>query len=286
MDPMLIAAGAQAAAGVAQAVSGMFQNAKAKKIAAKNPRPKYYIPKAVKDNQSLIESKAGQGMSDAARNTFIQEQERGLTAGIEAILKGGGSVNNIADIYGNYSSGVARMSIIDDEMRAANIRNMIAQNNEMASFKDKEWQINVFAPYADKAQAAAALKKQGSDNLWKGINTVTSAAANYATSEMYQNESDRVFGEQKRVNDAYIENLGRPTPAPVQNNTNIIPIQQGQQFFPPNATNFGGQYNWMMPNFDQPAPVMPQPVEQPTVYETIQAKYPGLMYSNNFFLKR
>lgn len=280
MDPSLISAGVQAVSGLAQGVTGFFQNAEAKRIMAKNPRPKYYIPKEVMDNQRLAESKAGQGMSDSARNTYIQETERGLTSSLETILKGGGSVNNIADLYDNYSSGIAKMSILDDEMRAANIRNMISQNNELSSYKDKEWQVNVFAPYADKAQAAAALKKQGSDNIWKGINTIGSAVSNYATGEMYEDQSNSVFGSSSPT----------PTPAtstdPIPTPTPTIPIQAGQNFFPPNAANMSGNFNWYMPGMGDPVPVMPQPQIQPTPYESIQLKYPGLMYGNLFFQKR
>lgn len=194
MDPLTIGAIIGGAQGVGQLVTGIVQKSKAAKMARKNPRPKYEIQKEILDNQNLTESKASEGLSDAAKQVYSTGAERGLSSSINAILKGGGSVNNIADIYDTYQGGISKLALIDEEMRARNIQNMINQNNVLASEKDKQWQVNVFAPYADKAQAAAALSKQGMDNIWKGVNTMTGAATNYLMGQQYAKEGANVFG--------------------------------------------------------------------------------------------
>jgi hypothetical protein len=270
MDPVTISAAIQAGAGIVQGVSGLIQQAKAKKMARSNKRPTYRRPKEIDTNQAVAESRASQGLSDGARQVMDQSNDRALTASLEAITKNGGSVNNIGSIYGANISGRQRMVLVDEEMRARNVQGLINQNNEMAAYKDKEWQVNVFAPYADKAQAAATLAKQGSENLWKGINTVGSAAANYMTGKQYENEADRVFGEQQRVNDAYITSLNKSTgPQFTIENNNIVPI--GPQFNnmkPPE----GGEYNWKSFG-EENTPKRPS-----SPYGDLMYKYPGLMY--------
>jgi hypothetical protein len=271
MDPSLISSAVQLGAGLVQAATGAIQKAKAKRIARSNPRPDYRRPQEIDTNQAVAESRAGQGLSDGALQVYDQSNDRALTSSIEAVTKGGGSVNNIGAIYGNNITGRQRMVMLDEEMRSRNIKGLIDQNNEMAGYKDKEWQIDVFAPYADKAQAAATLAKQSSENIWKGVSSVGSAVGNYATGQLYKNEADRVFGEQQRVNDAYISSVNKPEAGPqftIENN-NIVPI--GPQFkggTPP----AGGEYNWK--NFgDENTPKRPA-----SPYGDLMYKYPGLMY--------
>jgi hypothetical protein len=281
MSPMLLSGLIQGGGGILQIGQGLIQEAQAKKIARNNPRPTYRRPGEVDTNTDIAESRAGQGMSDSARSAMEQLGDRDLTSSIEAITKNGGNVNNIGDIYGHSISGRQRMSILDDEMRSRNIQNLVTANNEMAGYKDKEWEVNVFAPYADKAQAAAALRKQGNDNIWKGVNTVGSAAGNYFTGQQYKNEADRVFGEQSKTNHTYIDGT--------QPNNGIVPIGphiSGTQ--PP----VGGEYNWR--NFDEQnftPPGQPQQQSQAPVqnqgqsqsvpyspYGSLPMKYPGLLY--------
>lgn len=193
MDPITIGAIIGGAEGAGQLISGIFQKSKAKKIARKNIRPVYDIQQPILDNQALAESRASEGLSDSAKQAYTTNADRGISASIDAILKGGGTVNNIADIYDTYQSGIGKMALVDEEMRAKNIKELITQNNTLAAEKDKQWQVNTFAPYADKAQAAAVLSKQGSDNIWKGINTIGSTAMSALEGKMYKKEGDDVF---------------------------------------------------------------------------------------------
>lgn len=257
MDPLLISSAVQAGSGLLQGITGLFQKGKAKRMARENPRPTYRMPGSVMDNQRLSQSRAGQGLSDAALQVYDQSNDRALTTSTEAILKGGGSVNNISELYAANISGRQKMALLDDEMRARNIQNLIQQNNQLADYKDKEWQINVFAPFADKAQAAATLAKQGSDNFWKGINTVGSAAANYFMGNQFKKEGDTVYGQ--------------PT-----NGTMASEGMAGGPQFSQGGNMMGG-YNWM----DLNAPPPQRPVQQPqSPYGNLSSQWPGLMYGS------
>jgi hypothetical protein len=225
MDPMTIAAAAQLGAGLVQGVTGAIQKGKAKRMARANKRPVYEIQKPILDNQSLIESRAGQGLSDAALQTYRQSSERGLTSSIDAILAGGGSVNNIADLYSSFEGGISKMSLIDEEMRTRNVQNLITQNNALAGEQEKAWQINVYAPYADKAQAAAALSKQGTDNIWKGVNSVIGAGTNLATGNLYKKVIAAVYGTNGNLGNEPVPQAGSPG---------------NELAFDPNI----GKYNW------------------------------------------
>lgn len=258
MDPLTITAAnavAQGIGGIVQGVTGAFQKGKAKRMGRANKRPNYRIQQPIKDNQELIESQAGQGLTDASRQELEQQSSRGLTSSIDAILAGGGSVNNISDLYGTFQGGISKMALIDEEMRRKNIQNLVTANNQLATEKDKEWQVNVYAPYADKAQAAAALSNQGTNNMWKGINTVLSAGANYETSRMYKKETQGIYGTNG--------NTGAPDPA-----------------MPPGGTGYMPNYNWYQPESNSPGIYPPPPM---TPQQRVQSSYPGLMIDPSLF---
>ncbi len=184
MDPITIAAlGAQALTGLVQGVTGILQKGKAKRMAASNKRPFYNIPQTELENKRIADRNAARGLSDEARNLYTQSSDRQLTAGIDAITTGGGTVDNIAELYTAANSGVSKMALLDDQMRVENMRRLTEENNRYSDSMDKQWQVNQWGPYADKAQAAAALSKQGTDNTWKGVNTIGESVANYATAK-------------------------------------------------------------------------------------------------------
>lgn len=252
MDPLTITAAAQAAGGIVQGITGALQKGKAKRMARANKRPTYEIQDAVLDNQDLIESRAGQGISDATRRELTQGAERGLTSSIDAILSGGGSVNNIADLYSNYAGSLSKMALIDEEMRTKNVQNLIDQNSKLAAEQDKAWQVNVYAPYTDKAQAAAALSKQGTDNIWKGVNSVIGAGANFAAGNQFKNEAASVYGTGG--------NLGAPA--------------QPQSAAPPTIPISQNPYNWYLPPSSSPS--QPRDRNQ-EISENMRTQYPGLI---------
>lgn len=249
-----VASAGQAVGGLIQGAVGLVQKGKAKRLARANKRPTYNIQQPILDNQAIAESRAGQGISDATRQTLEQGSQRGLTNSIDAILGGGGSVNNIGDLYGNYQDGISKMALIDEEMRTKNVKNLIDQNTTLAGEQDKAWQVNVFAPYADKAQAAAALSKQGSDNIWKGANSVIGAGASFATSKLYNNEKNNVYGTGGNVG-----NDGANNGFSVNPNGSTTP------------------YNWQNSNTATP-PARPSATQQAN--QAVQQSYPGLMMGN------
>ncbi len=252
MDPLTIAT---LGAGAVQGITGLLQKGKAKRMARANKRPVYEIQKPILDNQAIAESRAGQGMSDASRQQLNQANEKGLTSSIDAILAGGGSVNNIADLYGNYQTGTSKMALIDEDMRRQNIQQLIAQNNTLAGEQDKAWQVNVYAPYADKAQAAAALSKQGSDNIWKGVNSMISAGASAATANQYKDQANNVYGKTGVGLDEPVVT----TPGGINPNGSVNP------------------YNWYKTTTDTPQ--IPMTPEQRAANQ-VQTQYPGLMMGN------
>lgn len=171
MDPMTIA---MLAGGAVQTVSGLFGQGKAKKLASE-VRPEYQMAQGIIDNQALTESMASQGLSDASLQLYTTNAQRGLTRGVDAILRGGGNVNMISDLQQGYDDGLSQLAVADEQARFRNINNYLSANTALAAEQDKAWQINKYAPWADKQKLAAEMKANADKNVMGGINTMLSA---------------------------------------------------------------------------------------------------------------
>lgn len=163
------------AGGLLQAGLGIGQKAKAAKMAAGNKRPEYEISQQAKDNQALAESMASEGLSDSAKQLYTSNADRGLTSSIDAILKGGGDVNAITDLNDGYNQSLSQFAMAEDQAKFRNLNILMRANDALGAEHDKAWQINQYAPYADKAQQAAQMSASGMQNISGGINTGLSA---------------------------------------------------------------------------------------------------------------
>lgn len=160
-----------ALAGLGMAVYGAVKKEKAAKEAKANKQPEYKIPQEEVDNLRLAETLGNQGMSLASRNAYQNAADRGLTATTGAILRGGGDANSIGNAYQKYNEGVANMSIYDDQRRLQNLQNLMGQRSRMSSFRDKDYQLNEYSPWANRAQALAAQMAGAQNTQMSGINT-------------------------------------------------------------------------------------------------------------------
>lgn len=185
IDPISVGASGvaslvQAAVGVAQMVQAGKQNREAKRLAKNLIRPDYEIPQEYRDNLALAESMAGQGLSDAAMEVYKTNANNTLTSSVDAILRGGGSVNNISDLYDTAENNFASLAALEDELRFKRQQVLMDQNEQMAQQRTTQWQVNEYAPYQDQKQLIAHLRGQANNNQWAGINTVGSAVGNFA----------------------------------------------------------------------------------------------------------
>lgn len=171
-----------ALAGLGVAVYGAIQKSKAQKAANANTMPTYNIPQSEYTNLALDQSLASQGMSASSRTAYNNNANNALAETNSAILKGGGDANSIGNAYQQYNNGNANMAIYDDQARMRNLQNLINQNARMSSFQDKSWQLNNYAPWANKAQALAGQIQGDQQLMTSGFNTAVQGASGFAKS--------------------------------------------------------------------------------------------------------
>jgi len=197
-----ISAGIQAGIGVVDTAVGLINKGKARREANRlaRSRPQYAIDKGYGQNLDLAESElAGGGLSATAENAYNQLQDKQFSSSLDAILKGGGTATNVADVYGQGQEGRLRLAQLSDQMRLSKINNVMKSREQLADEEDKKFMYNVDAPWKNAVQANSAARQGADAQIWSGIQTVGSAGMQFADQQ----------GQKKQQNDYLNPSTGR-----------------------------------------------------------------------------
>ncbi len=154
---------------------GIHQQNLANKAAAANQRPTYNIPQGEYDNLYMAENNASQGLDQGSKQIMTNNADRGLATSLNSVLRGGGDANAAGNIYDNYLNGISNITLMDNAQKIQNVNKLVASRNRMSDEQDKAWQINQYAPWADKAQQIAQQKSYGQQQIDSGIGSLASS---------------------------------------------------------------------------------------------------------------
>lgn len=277
-----------AAAAVYQMGKGIDQNAKAKKMERSlkrpvyNPKP-YEIPKEVDQYlqkakmEALDQKLPGQQVmeeriSGATANAIAATQQSGT--GSAEILNSIASVQRGEDRAVNDLNAMAAQDMIRKQQNVdAAISNSAEWNNRKQAIdmqqEDKKFQVNEYDPYKEKAAAISALKGAGSQNVYGGIQGISSVAM-----------TQMQYGEKKppapvdnswkgKTGQPYsgvpMQAAGQPQGAPVVPNYQDYYTQAIAASSMPSQSQYNGPYN---PAYNQQQPYYSQPIDPSNKYIT------------------
>lgn len=204
-----------------QAGLGTFQYLNAIKQAKNNTRPFYSIDPAYQNNINLLTNNLG--LPSSALDLFYKNIGQNTSNGINAILANGGNGNQIAGVLGNQNQNYEKLAIDDTLQRKQDLAGIIAARLQLAEQRDKAFQINQYAPYADRAAAISNQKAAGIQNIFGGLNSVSGGLANNAISKLGQpNNTGAKYGSIGSVSTISTPNSGV--------NTNQIAMNLYQQW--------------------------------------------------------
>jgi hypothetical protein len=184
-----------AAIGVAQTVTGLIKGGKAKKEAARlaATRPKLEASPYLDDQLSLAQSELSSGMSGAAENAYEQGLSRDISSSLDAILKGGGDVNNVADIFDRSAVGRQRLALMKENLRLSQINNLVNAQTASENERQQRFQFNEWAPWSDAAQANSKARQGAENMIWSGLQTVGGAVAGQLQSDQARSDMSNYF---------------------------------------------------------------------------------------------
>lgn len=261
LNPLEIAGTAQQGFNSAtQKFMGVLQLGLAMIEARKNKKPIYQIDPAFQYNIDIL--KNTMGLPQSALNLYYNSIGKSTNQGINAILGAGGNANQISSLVGNQNQQFQQIAVQDALQKKQDIGGILAAQLALAGEKDKQWQINEYSTWADKAQAIAAQKAAGWRNIGGSANASSGALANTATMKLADDLSGQgtqqpITTPNSGVNTNWLNswlqqnspqlNFGQPN-----NQFNFqppqgLPFQQGNNF--QQYPNFYNPYIPYNPNF-------------------------------------
>ena len=172
--------------GLAETAVSLINRGKAVKEAKElqRTRPKREISDELGQTLSLAESELAGGMSTAAERAYNNAMDRQMAGSLSAILRGGGSVNNVGEVFGAGEEGRQRLAMLTDQLRTSQIDSVVKARQTMAEEQDKNFIFNDWMPWKDR-QAANAEARQGAEKgIWSGLETVGNAASAFLSNPM------------------------------------------------------------------------------------------------------
>lgn len=236
------------AVGLGEAVVGLINSGKAKREAAKlqASRPQYTQSPYDKDALALAQSEVSTGMSGEAKNAYEQGIDRDLSGSLSTILKGGGSVNNVAEVFDHANQGRQKLAIMKDNLRLNQIHGLVTAQELNSQEREKAFQFNQWAPWADSAKANAGARTAADGQIWGGVNTLGSAimgfghelAAKKDTNNYFASNPERAGGGGRTFSGSYQVPLAS-TSGGAPNTSGIAPAfigpNSGPNFSSPNV---------------------------------------------------
>lgn len=223
--PFPVAAAIQGGLGIGQAVLGLVKDKKLRKQAAEleKNRPKFKESPYVKDQLALAESELSSGLSANAERAYEEGLDRDLSTSLNTILKSGGSVNNVSQLFDSSSEGRQRLTLLKENLRLNQINNLVRAQQASEEQRQQAFQFNDVAPYFDKAQAIAEGRRNVQNLIFGGVNALGSAGQSFFAGKRQEALYDKYFGvnpptqEQRQVNYSNYAPSVQPIRQPIQN---------------------------------------------------------------------
>lgn len=193
----------QGVIGLGTTAMGIINAGKAKSVAREleRTRPQRKISQYAKNDLELTTGELANGMSAKVERAYQDATSRQFSSTLSTLLKGGGDVNSVGDIYGKGIEGNQQLAIIQDNLRLNKVNNVIRSYAAMNDEEQKNFEFNQWMPWADKSQANAEARKNAQGQIMQGVNTAGSAAMQYANNKAEDNRYEKYFGNNEKWED-------------------------------------------------------------------------------------
>lgn len=159
MDPITMMLIAQAGAGAYQLIKGSAQM-------ANNKRPEYQIPDEIKNNLTIAQQQALEGLPEEQRKIFIENIQRSSANAISQAQDRRSGLVGLTGIAQSESDAYRNLLAMDVAARQANQAKVVAANKDMATYKDQAFEANQMEPYRYKQNQASAMVGSGMQNIF------------------------------------------------------------------------------------------------------------------------
>jgi len=173
--PLLAAAAIPA---IAKGIYGLSQMSKGNNTLRNLERPQYEIPTAA--NEALGLSR--QAYADPrmpGENVMYDRAALGASNALDGAAQMGGGIGSVAAILAQQNAQNQNIGIASANYQNAARQDYANALGQYANYQDAAWQMNKFAPYADKYAEARQQVGAGAQNAFAGLDAIGGLAAGY-----------------------------------------------------------------------------------------------------------
>lgn len=182
---------------VAKVISSAHNLKKEKEELAKLHPAFYKIQDEYFQNKNIAGSLAQGGFTQTTKDFFTSGVELGLGSSMNALLKAGGSPNDIAGLMDVYGRSISGFGAEEGDRHIKNIQYFMDKNKELAGQKTTQWAVNEYQPYQAKLKEITERRAADTQNLWGGMEGVVGAASAYGTGQSNAKLMAKLFGDGK-----------------------------------------------------------------------------------------
>ena len=164
-----IAAAAGVANGIVSGIVGFGQRRRANKLLRGLSRPQYNIPNEVLQNQQMAKLAAGKGLPSEQYAQAMQNISRQQNKSLADSMDRRGGLMTIAQNQQMGNDASLNLGVASANARRQNQQALYGINNQVAGYRDKQFEINQMQPYQEKYNYGMALKGAGLQNILGGV---------------------------------------------------------------------------------------------------------------------
>ena len=176
----LIAAAAQAIPAIIKTVKGSQQISEAKQGLQSLVRPEYKMPEEVA-RALTMRSIAYADPNMPGQGIMTDRTEQTAANAFQQSIEAGNPFAAISAIQANTQAGLQNIETQAQNYQQQDAERLIQMLQTVAGYRDTEYQMNKFAPYAEKSQEYRDMFGAGQKNQYGGLDQLFGAAGNFGT---------------------------------------------------------------------------------------------------------
>lgn len=206
-----IAAGAGIVKGAVDTFSAMHDKKNAQSELDNLSIPFYKVQNEFYQNNNLAAQQAQSGLTTASKDFLSTENQRGVGAGVSAILSSGGSAGDISKLFDSYSRSSFNAAAADSEAQQKNIQYYMDTNKDLAGQKITQWSLNEYQPYENKLKQLTERLGAAKLNISGGVNTAIGSLSAYGTATSNNSLIASEIGKNNSQADVYKRMFAKST---------------------------------------------------------------------------
>lgn len=283
--PLAVPLAAGLLSGGYKTVTGIGQQSRGRRLRrdaqAEFDRNPYTTPTEALQALSSAQNLAGQ--TELPGQSALEAQIQSATGSAiqakrEAAVSPQDIIAGATDVYQNlYVNPLRNLTVQAASRYDANQANLQSQLNNVAQYRDREWQQNVLLPYQNALATAGQLSSAGQQNIASGFGDIAGSLTNYAIASN--------FAQQAAANTAAIRSPNVVNPGrsgPIISNTETAPTLPIRLTVPNVANTIQSPYNTPVTGGNPTT----TPVQQGFIINPIQGRSQSFGSFNNPFPSR